>query len=208
MNNGVQSFLDRQPSYGGYYELGPTTSELASYKRQGFNRPTPSWKLECEEKGYTRLNAYEAVMTDLKLDSRTDNLNTIGKWMLILFCISFVGHFVLPAAPVCHCCMHMCYIIMAPFVLVITKAELEYNRENKSKLDRFSVFAECADDYTFMDIAVVEEAYDVAYTSTQKIQAWLLVTVILFVAECLFLCCVPCVPLCGKLCGDDGVLPP
>lgn len=147
-------------------------------------------------------------MTDLKLDSRTENLKTIGKWMLIFFCIAFVGHFFIPLAPICHCCMSMCYIIMAPFVLVIIKAELEYNRENKDKLDRFFIFTECADEYTFMDIEVVEQAYDEAYNATEKVQAWLLVTVILFVSECLFLCCVPFIPFCGKLLGDDGVLPP
>ena len=82
--------------------------------------------------------------------------------MCSFFSVAICGHICIPFAPILHCCMHICYIIMAPIVFVIVKAEKVANRENKDKLDRFLVINECADDRTWMDIDKMKDAYDQA----------------------------------------------
>jgi len=127
----------------------------------------------------------------MKLNERTGKLNMIGVIMCSFFSVAICGHILLPLAPIFHCCMHLAYIIMAPIVFVIVKAERVANRENKDKLDRFLVINECADNRTWMDIDKMKDAYDQALEATEHIDTWIKVTFAILILEFFFFCFKP-----------------
>ena len=60
-------------------------------------------------------------------------------------------------------CGHCFYIIMAPIVGVRVYEEMEVNRANIDKLEKFTILNECADPYTNVDADLVESELDLAY---------------------------------------------
>lgn len=80
--------------------------------------------------------------------------------MCVLFSISVCANcftFLFPPVfSVVHSCTQVCYIIMAPIVAKRMYEEMDVNRANVEKLQNYKVINECADEYTNLDIDLID----------------------------------------------------
>ena len=76
------------------------------------------------------------------------------------------------------------------------------NRENIEKLSNYEVVNECADQYTNIDIELIDSELDRAFAQAKLIKVWFWITMIMFIVEVSIFCFLA---ICNKFCGrkDD-----
>ena len=76
------------------------------------------------------------------------------------------------------------------------------NRENIEKLSNYEVVNECADQYTNIDIELIDSELDRAFAQAKLIKVWFWITMIMFIVEVSIFCFLA---ICNKFCdrNDD-----
>ena len=92
---------------------------------------------------------------------------------------------------------------MAPIVGVRMHQEMDANRANVAKLEKFSVLNECADKYTHVDADLIESELDQAYKEAQLIEVWFWITMGMVFFEVFACCCMALSPLIKKAKSHD-----
>lgn len=72
---------------------------------------------------------------------------------------------------------------MAPIVAVRLNEEMDVNRANVAQLNNFEVINECGDEYTNVNIVLINDQLDKAYEESQLISIWFWITVGMFAFE-------------------------
>ena len=62
------------------------------------------------------------------------------------------------------------------------------NRENIEKLSNYEVVNECADQYTNIDIELIDSELDRAFAQAKLIKVWFWITMIMFIVEASIFC--------------------
>ena len=86
---------------GGYrkFENFVEIDAMKQYELYAWTRPTMSWKVECDDEGFTRADFLEEAYLDLQFDYDQELIKNYGKALLIIFyvvtscglCIAIVG---------------------------------------------------------------------------------------------------------------------
>ena len=97
---------------------------------------------------------------------------------------------------VSHCCMSTIYIITAPIVAKRIYEEMEVNRHNVSQLENFHIINECADQYTNVDVDMIDAELDYAHELSQNIAVCFWLTMTLFILEIVLICVAICMANC------------